>query len=84
MGQENVGPIVICEAAGCFAKATLMIKVEVGERGFIPLSLCSKCVSKFEDPNTKCQQLEQTGSSQRADMVQKKKGLVDPVTEVCV
>jgi hypothetical protein len=88
MSQENIDPIVnnsdVCEAVGCFAKATLMIEVKVGERGFIPLSLCSRCVSKFEDADTECQQLEETRSFQKADREQKKKGLVDPFTEVCV
>jgi hypothetical protein len=88
MSQENIDPIVnnssVCEAVGCSASANIMIEVKVGEKGNIPLSLCSKCVSKFEDPNTKCQQLEQTGSFQRADTEQKKKGPVDPFTEVCV
>ena len=65
MSQENTGSIVnnssVCEAAGCFCKATVMIEVKVGERGIIPLSLCNKCVGKFEDADTECQQLEQTG-----------------------
>lgn len=65
MSQENIDPIVnnssVCEAAGCFTKATVMIEVKVGERGIIPLSLCSRCVSKFEDADTECQQLGQTG-----------------------
>ena len=65
MSQESVDPTLnsnnVCEAAGCFAKATVMIEVKVGDRGIIPLSLCSKCVGKFEEADTECQQLEQTG-----------------------
>jgi hypothetical protein len=59
MSQESIDPVVInsnvCEAIGCFAKATVSIKVKVGERGKISLSLCNKCVSKFEDAGSKTQ-----------------------------
>ncbi|MDQ6862392.1 MAG: hypothetical protein M3044_01065 [Thermoproteota archaeon] len=56
MSEEREDPIPnnsnVCEVAGCFAKATLIFEVKVGERGTIPLSLCSKCVSKFEESKT--------------------------------
>jgi hypothetical protein len=66
MSQENIDPIVnnssVCEAAGCFAKATVMIEVKVGERGIIPLSLCSKCVNKFEDESATTIQSKKGGN----------------------
>jgi len=65
MSQESVDPTLnnsnLCEAAGCFAKATMLIEVKVGEKGNIPLMLCSKCVIKFEDTDTGCVELEETG-----------------------
>jgi hypothetical protein len=39
----------ICEASGCFAKATDRIKVRAGTQKIISLQLCSDCVSKFEE-----------------------------------
>ena len=39
----------ICEAVGCFEKATIDIKVEVGQGKKITLNLCKDCVKKFED-----------------------------------
>jgi hypothetical protein len=44
--EDNKGT---CEAAGCFAKATKVLRVEVGQRGTISLLLCHNCVSKFGD-----------------------------------
>ena len=41
--------IEICEASGCFARATNKITVEVGPRGVISLLLCNNCVSKFQE-----------------------------------
>ena len=41
----------ICEAVGCFAKATAKINVKAGQLGTIPLDLCIECVKKF-DQNT--------------------------------
>jgi hypothetical protein len=41
----------ICEAAGCFAKATTKIDMKVGKNGIISLQLCNGCVEKFEDHN---------------------------------
>jgi hypothetical protein len=40
---------IICEAAGCFEKATNVIPVRVGQKGSIVLYLCQNCQSKFED-----------------------------------
>jgi hypothetical protein len=37
----------ICEAVGCFAKATNEIIVKVGQQGVISLRLCKNCVNKF-------------------------------------
>ena len=39
----------ICEAVGCFEKATIDIKVEVGQGKEITLNVCKDCVKKFED-----------------------------------
>jgi hypothetical protein len=39
----------ICEAVGCFEKATSQIVVKVGERREIELNLCKNCIDKFED-----------------------------------
>jgi hypothetical protein len=46
--QVNKG---ICEAYGCFERATTQINVKVGQLGTIPLDLCFYCVKKF-DVNT--------------------------------
>ena len=40
---------VICEAYGCYAKATAEISVNVGELGTISLLLCKDCVNRFTD-----------------------------------
>jgi hypothetical protein len=39
----------ICEASGCFEKATIDIKVKVGQGKKITLNLCKNCIKKFED-----------------------------------
>jgi hypothetical protein len=44
--QVNKG---ICEAYGCFEKATTQINVKVGRLGTIPLDLCTYCVMKFDE-----------------------------------
>jgi hypothetical protein len=41
----------ICEAVGCFEKATSQIVVKVGEQREIPLNLCKDCIEKFEEKN---------------------------------
>lgn len=45
---------LICEAAGCFARATDKIKVKVGAQKVISLLLCNDCVSKFQDTSQIC------------------------------
>jgi hypothetical protein len=40
---------VICEAYGCYAKATTEISVKVGELGTISLLLCKGCVNRFTE-----------------------------------
>jgi hypothetical protein len=50
MGQETIefgADTSICEAVGCEAKATIVIKVKVGEQGMITLLLCKNCINKF-------------------------------------
>jgi hypothetical protein len=39
----------ICEAVGCFRKATNGVKVKVGQGKKIMLNLCKDCVKKFKD-----------------------------------
>jgi hypothetical protein len=38
----------LCEAQNCDAQATLEVEVNAGIHGKIPLSLCARCVGKFE------------------------------------
>ena len=40
---------LICEATGCFEKATNNITIKVGSLGIITLLLCSNCVPKFQE-----------------------------------
>lgn len=49
MKQEPSELNSMCEAVGCFTKATTTIEVKVGQRGTILLSLCHGCVSEFDD-----------------------------------
>ena len=37
----------VCEALGCYSKATNKIPVEVGSKGTIILFLCDNCKPKF-------------------------------------
>jgi hypothetical protein len=39
----------ICEAVGCFKKATIDIEVKVGQGKEITFNLCKDCIKKFED-----------------------------------
>jgi hypothetical protein len=39
----------ICEAVGCFAKATTDIAVKISQHQTIFLHLCKNCVCKFQD-----------------------------------
>ena len=51
MSQEIIDSEVnndICEAVGCFAKATIGIALKVGQQEVIPLRLCKDCVNKFD------------------------------------
>jgi hypothetical protein len=38
---------VVCEAVGCSAKAVEEIRVTVGQQGYVPLMVCSRCKEKF-------------------------------------
>ena len=51
---EPQSGIEICEASGCFAKATDKITVKVGTLGVISLLLCNDCVSKFQEVTQTC------------------------------
>jgi hypothetical protein len=39
----------VCEAVNCFAPATKVVKVKVGQKGSICLLLCETCQSKFQE-----------------------------------
>ena len=43
-----MNPVLICEARDCNAPAALKVQVKAGHHGKIPLSLCAKCVGKFD------------------------------------
>jgi hypothetical protein len=50
MGQNTISyeaNKVICEAAGCFEKATAKIELKVGHSRTISLNLCENCLHKF-------------------------------------
>lgn len=49
---SEVNNVTACEAVGCCAKAVEEIRVKVGQLGFIRLTLCSNCKSKFVDYET--------------------------------
>jgi hypothetical protein len=52
MSQSRISSEVnknICDALGCFAKATTEIAVKVGQQHTIMLNLCENCVAKFQD-----------------------------------
>jgi hypothetical protein len=40
---------LICEATGCFKKATDTIVVKAGNLGAISLLLCRDCIPKFQE-----------------------------------
>ncbi len=44
----------ICDAVGCFARATEKIEVKAGPQKVIPLLLCNDCVSKFQEVAHTC------------------------------
>jgi hypothetical protein len=39
----------ICEAVGCFAKATDKVELEGGTFGVISVLVCRNCIGKFQD-----------------------------------
>ena len=39
----------ICQAVGCFAKATDKIALEGGTYGVISVMVCRNCIGKFQD-----------------------------------
>jgi len=47
----------ICEAAGCFTKAIVEIKVPLGNEGILTLNLCENCLPKFNEGKS-CSNLE--------------------------
>lgn len=51
--EVNRDQTVICEASGCTANATGKIAVKVGTLGVISVSVCSDCISMFQEPVTK-------------------------------
>ena len=44
----------ICEATGCFSRATEKIEVSAGLQKVISLLLCNDCVSKFQEARQTC------------------------------
>jgi len=54
---------IICEAVGCFARATTKINVKVGHLGTIPLDLCTDCVKKFDLNKNVLEQVEEPFSN---------------------
>jgi hypothetical protein len=42
----------ICEAVGCFKRATTKISVKVGQLGSISLDLCANCTEKFDEKDS--------------------------------
>jgi hypothetical protein len=49
----------ICEAVGCFKKATIKINVKAGQLGSFPLDLCIECVKKFRQDIPREEELKQ-------------------------
>jgi len=52
MSQSGVSSEVnkrICDALGCFEKATTEIAVKVDQQHTIILNLCENCVAKFQE-----------------------------------
>lgn len=48
----------VCDAVGCFERATTEIKLKVGQTRTINLHVCIKCINKFDQ---KQRMLEQVG-----------------------
>jgi protein-arginine kinase activator protein McsA len=38
----------VCEAAGCFERPTINIKLKVSQRQTITLHICNNCIDKFD------------------------------------
>jgi len=56
MGSYNINTglyNVICEALGCFARATKNVEVRAGAQKVITLSVCNDCATKFEEDETR-------------------------------
>jgi hypothetical protein len=58
----------ICEAFGCFQKATTKISVKVGQLGTIPLELCIYCVKKFENDSHNSDLTQKITSKEKGSM----------------
>ena len=39
---------IVCEATGCYEKATKKVKVSAGKFGEISILVCKKCIHKFK------------------------------------
>jgi hypothetical protein len=62
----------ICEAVGCFKRATTKIDVRVGQLGSIPLDLCIECVKKFDQTISE----KQISNKRLSEMKRTKEGIV--------
>jgi len=58
----------ICEAVGCFVKATDKIALEGGTHGIISVLVCKNCIRKFRDDAV--QETNKLGSNTRSSGVQ--------------
>lgn len=58
----------ICEAVGCFAKATDKIALEGGTFGIISVLVCKNCIAKFRDDTV--QGTNNLGSNTRSSEAQ--------------
>jgi hypothetical protein len=56
----------ICEAYGCFERATTKIQVNVGHLGSISLDLCTNCEKKFDIKESVLMQVKQLFSKTEA------------------
>lgn len=39
---------IICDRIGCHRNAVAKLTVDVGDSGYIPISLCTTCIAKFQ------------------------------------
>ena len=58
----------ICQAVGCYAKATDKIALEGGTYGVISVLVCRNCIGKFQDDST--QETNKLGSNTRSNKAQ--------------